>query len=243
MNLFGSICILLKGLILSKMGINKGVIHIFKKLFKEGFFNNINSVIELGSQEIHIEGIFLKGDLKKGESSKNFYDLLGIKKYECIDVDSRFEARMFDLNKDIEKTYNYKKKFDLVTNHGTTEHIFNQYMCFKNIHNLTKVGGYMWHGVPFIGYFDDSLYLYTPDFFINLAEDNNYKIEGMWIGITKEEFIIPYSRKEIEKYREEDVAIFCLLKKTVDSLFKTPFQNRYKETSKLQNERIKEKNN
>jgi len=216
------------------MGIGKSTLKIFEKLFREGFFNEINSVMEIGSQEITVED---KEDLLNilidVRFAKNLYALLGIKEYECIDSDGKFGAHIFDLNKEIDKEYDYKKQFDLVTNHGTTEHVFNQYSCFKNIHNLTKVGGYMFHGVPFIGCINHCFYMYQCLFFKNLARDNNYEIKGMWIGKPQAD-IVPYSDENYEKYRKEGkVLIFCLLKKTTENPFKTPFQGEYIKASKL----------
>ncbi len=168
--------------------------------------------------------------------AKNIYNFLGIKDYECIDSNGEFGAHIFDLNKDISKEYTYKKKFDLVTNNGTTEHVFNQYTCFKNIHDLTKVGGYMFHAVPFIGYLEHGFYLYSASFFLDLAFINNYEIKAIWICIDGN-ILKPYSRKIAESYLkkqgEKDVLIICLLKKVLNRNFKMPFQGKYIETAKI----------
>ncbi|MBN1688407.1 MAG: hypothetical protein JW893_04845 [Candidatus Omnitrophica bacterium] len=81
-----------------------------------------------------------------------------------------------------------------MTNFGTTEHVgpFSaQYICFRNIHDWTKVGSLMIHLVP------DAVELketavwkshgndyYTQEFFENLAEKNGCKIlaETILIG-------------------------------------------------------------
>ena len=62
---------------------------------------------------------------------KYLYEWLGVTEYDSIDADGLYGAHVFDLNKDIGESYNFKKQYDLVTNHGTTEHVFNQYRCFK----------------------------------------------------------------------------------------------------------------
>ncbi len=247
------------------MGINKAILKIFDMLYKKKFFEEINSVIELGSQVIYVEYdnilLFLKSigrknpksDLKKAYQrmniktlrkklfpksylldAKNIYNFLGIKNYECIDSDGHFGAHIFDLNKDINKEYKYKKKFDLVTNNGTTEHIFNQYTCFKNIHDLTKVGGYMFHAVPFIGWLEHGFYLYSASFFLDLAFINNYEVKAMWI--CTDDILKPYSKEIAEthlKQRQKDVEIICLFKKTLNKNFKMPFQGKYTETTKI----------
>ena len=242
------------------MGIQKCTLQLYKDFFKRGLFSEINSVMELGSQELQVnkndilsllESIGKKcgsckttcnkimPDLSIKQSTKIIYDWLGVKDYECIDADGMFNAKVFDLN----KTYDSKKKFDLVTNFGMSEHIFNQLAFFKTLHNLTKEGGYMFHRVPFQGFLNQSLYLYEPNFFKYLAEDNNYEIEGMWLGVNYE-FIVPYSEDNVKKYYREtplkqylkgltSLSIYCLLKKTKDGDFKMPYQAEYKKISKL----------
>ena len=77
-----------------------------------------------------------------------------------------------DLNKDIsiEKS---KGPFDLITNFGTSEHVSDQYMCFKNIHRLTRLNGLMYHIVPRIGNWTGHCpYYYDVDFFESLAKAN-----------------------------------------------------------------------
>jgi len=249
------------------MGINRAALKIFDILYKKKFFEKINSVIELGSQEVYVEHnnilLFLKSigrknpklDLKKAYqkmdiktlrkklfprsyllNAKNIYNFLGIKDYECIDSNGHFGAHIFDLDKDISKEYKYKKKFDLVTNNGTTEHVFNQYTCFKNIHDLTKVGGYMFHAVPFIGYLEHGFYLYSASFFLDLAFINNYEIKAIWT-CSNDDILKSYSKKTAETYLkkqgEKDVLIICLFKKVLNKDFKMPFQGKYIKTAKI----------
>ena len=42
-------------------------------------------------------------------------------------------------------------QFDVITNYGTTEHVDNQYMCWKNIHKSLKVGGIIINEIPKVG--------------------------------------------------------------------------------------------
>ncbi len=71
------------------------------------------------------------------------------------------------------KFHNY---FDVVANFGTTEHVFNQFLCFWNIHVATKVGGFMVHVLPSSGFLYHCLFKYEPKFFLLLAQQNNYRI-------------------------------------------------------------------
>lgn len=66
--------------------------------------------------------------------------------------------------------------FDFVANFGTTEHVFNQFLCFRNMHYATAVGGHMIHSLPTSGFFNHCLYSYNPKMFLLLAEANKYRI-------------------------------------------------------------------
>jgi hypothetical protein len=64
--------------------------------------------------------------------------------------------------------------FDLAINAGTTEHIANQENAFAVIHDLTRVGGMMYHRVPASGDIDHGFFGYQPKFFHRLASANDY---------------------------------------------------------------------
>src|SRR5512139_885348 len=69
-----------------------------------------------------------------------YYRALGFSQYDAIDVNSKYGSMIMDLNVDLRETYGFETRYDLVTNNGTGEHIFNQSMVFKNMHQLTNVG-------------------------------------------------------------------------------------------------------
>jgi len=256
------------------MGIGRSTLELFSNLYKKGFFDSIKSVIELGSQEVHIEtkrdiAVFLKSigvknindEIKKAYSfkrtirhkmlfpyrfpAKKLYGWLGIKDYESIDSNGDFGAHVFDLNKDIRKTYKYKEQFDLVTNFGTTEHVFDQHMCFKNIHNLTKSGGYMLHGVP-LATLDKNInhcfYCINPPLYKDLAVANNYTLTSMWLQIN-DKIIKPYSenilRNKSTINSPSNLLIYCILRKNSQRAFEIPHQGSYAGVSKL--DYVKEK--
>lgn len=247
------------------MGLGREAFSLYAHLYEKGFFKEVHSVIELGSQEMKaaVESDilhFLKAvgnknparDFKKAQRalgkrplSKRFirpfnmpakviYHWLGIKEYESIDSNGDSGAHIFDLNEEIREKYGYTKTFDLVTNHGTTEHVFNQYACFKNIHDLTKTGGYMLHGLPFQGYIGHCFYNYQPNFYLDLALANEYDVKGMWVVIDNY-FVVPYSKDVVERQRNsaKDMLLFCLFQKKKDKLFQVPFQGKYVEVTQL----------
>jgi hypothetical protein len=138
------------------------------------------SMYELGSQDLR-KG----GGLERG-SSKDYFEKLGVK-HDSIDIDGRHKCLVLDLSKEI----NSLPEYDVLSNYGTSEHIFNQYMVFKNIHNFVRVGGAMVHFVPATPYWKrHGFYTYSEDYFNSLADKNNYEvvtIKGMTSGRKKSE--------------------------------------------------------
>jgi hypothetical protein len=134
---------------------------------------NINTpkICEIGAQQLNFDNKSFQD--KDAEYAKNFFEKLGYK-YECIDIDGSLGAYPLDLNFDKVPMHFYNE-FHLVTNAGTTEHIANQDNSFKMIHDLTKVGGYMYHNLPFQGNENHCLLNYNPKFFWMLARSNDYK--------------------------------------------------------------------
>ncbi len=247
------------------MGIGRPTLEIFSSLYKKGFFDRINSVIELGSEELHINAkkdieVFLRSigiknideEIKRAYAFKRtirhrilfpcrfpakiLYEWLGIKEYESIDANGEFGAHAFDLNKDLRKEYNYRKKFDLVTNHGTTEHVFDQHMCFKNVHELTKKGGFMLHAAPliYLSGINHAFYYVGPAFYKDLSAANDYTVKGIWVVINNR-IIKPYSDMFFKKkIKDLDfVNMFYLLRKNSDKPFNIPQQGSYSGDFKL----------
>ena len=70
----------------------------------------------------------------------------------------------------------HQNKFDLVTNFGTSEHIFNQLNFLKTMHDLTKVGGLLISEVPCMFGVNHGMFKYEPKFFTDLARSNAYEI-------------------------------------------------------------------
>jgi hypothetical protein len=219
------------------MGIGVQALLLMRYLRADGYLRNCNSVIELGSQqfapdlptarEAMVE-LFPDLDPLGVEVPKDFYRLLGLPSYNCIDLDGANDALVFDLNMPFRKTYQFEQQYDLVTNHGTTEHAFNQYQCFENVHDLTRQGGLMLHALPSQGYQNHSFFNYHPSLFMDLASANSYEILGLYYNIGNDLF--PYTDTFLESYSAkatDDIAVFAVMRKTRNEAFIVPFDGRY----------------
>ena len=165
-------------------------------------------ICELGSQDIHFDN--------SGLSAREWMEARGWD-YTCIDLDGHAGARRWDLNTaSLANLSPVDDLFDVVTNHGTSEHIFNQYNVFKLMHDLTKLDGVMIHAVPTPDFGrKHGYYTYDEIIFSDLSQANNYEITHM--------------------YRKDDPyeIILVVMKKLSNIPFQTPTQGMYAHVSRL----------
>lgn len=95
--------------------------------------------------------------------------------YQSLDLFRGYNTILFDLNIH-QPAERLRSRFDLVTNLGTTEHLLNQHLAMETLHNLTKIGGIIYHDLPLSGYYSHGYFSYHPLFFEHLASANSYDI-------------------------------------------------------------------
>ena len=168
--------------------------------------------------------------------AKVFYRaIFDYKEYMAIDLQGTKHSINFDLNNE----YKDDKKYDVVTNIGTSEHIFNQLAVFKTIHNIVAAEGLIIHMLPGQGYYDHGFYNYQPTFFFDLAETNNYFMVGFWMyDNNKRQLINVHNRENYIKLfvREnhptyyDNIVIYKLPSEKKEE-FKLPTQHIYSKTN------------
>ena len=136
-----------------------------------------NSIAELGPSDLMPSAQDLLAnknpDLQiKKTSAQEWYAKLGPNSYTAFDINDDPRTRKADLS----TVLNLQETWDIVTNFGTSEHVFNQFAVMKNCHDFVKVGGVMLHVVPMSSGMNHGFYNYHPRFFLSLALANNYEI-------------------------------------------------------------------
>jgi hypothetical protein len=107
------------------------------------------------------------------QTEKKILEKLGVH-HTSLDINGEDKAWKVDLNKEVPALL--KGIYEVVTNYGTSEHVTNQYMCFKNIHYLCKKNGIMIHGVPLKdNWKKHGRYEYDLEFFRKLQKENGYQ--------------------------------------------------------------------
>ena len=105
--------------------------------------------------------------------AKFFYGVvLRHESYTAVDLHGTDAAQRHDLNLPLP----IEDKFDLVTNLGTAEHVFNQFQFFCSLHERAKPGGLMIHELPNQGCYDHGFFNYHPTFVFDLCAANGYHI-------------------------------------------------------------------
>lgn len=195
-------------------------------------------VCELGNQRFTAEGNFA--------STADFYKVQGYTEYLALDVNTEMGARVVDLNRPIRgRHYDLFEKFDLVTNNGTGEHIFNQEAVFQNVHDLCRVGGAMLHILPVSPWVNHGFYNFNPILFRDIARANHYEWLFLWVAdrwgnrteIEEKNFPEAFREKnpkalqsvigEVIAHRGYDASIVVAWRKAREYAFRRPFQGKY----------------
>jgi SAM-dependent methyltransferase len=118
------------------------------------------------------------------------YRAMGFAEYVAIDINTLYGSLVMDLNEDIAKTYGYLRTFDLVTNFGTGEHVFNQSTVFRNMHQLAKPGGLLAFNLPFFNNINHGFFNFSPGLFLDLAHANDYELVHLALTCGDSEVVV-----------------------------------------------------
>ena len=171
------------------------------------------------------------GEFKSFELVQFFYNFVfNNRSYTAVDMHGGPEAIRANLN----ELLNLDQQYDVVTNIGTAEHVFNVYQVFKTIHDATAPEGLMIHSAPMLGWPDHGFFTFQPTLFFDLAEANDYQVCVLAVGQhgpfkifdigTREQFVTLAASGRIPKMAE----IACVLKKgATEKPFQAPMQGIY----------------
>jgi len=134
--------------------------------------------------------------------SKKLFELLGVD-HVSIDLNGLDGALPLDLARPITDP-ELVGSFDMVTNFGTSEHVDDQFECWRNLHNLACTGGLMLHLVPTPdcppGHCE---YYYDERFFEQLVDIAGYEQLELYRSENQGSLIAVALRKTAEPFPEE----------------------------------------
>jgi hypothetical protein len=150
---------------------------------------------------------------------------------QAVDYGGTATAHKFDLNEPIQ----LDRRFQVVINHGTAEHIFNIGQVFRTMHDYAVPGGMMIHESPFTGWIDHGFYTLQPTLFFDIAEANQYRLVLMCIEDTRafQALRIPsrdtvYQLVKSNQLPENGMLFTVLIKHSHDRPFRVPVQGYYR---------------
>jgi hypothetical protein len=236
---------------------------IVRDLFKQGLLPTGGTILELGEANWYgdIDPLTMAADARqyvtdrqraesiiarvtdlndrkpvdyKYDLAKIFYELFfSPSELQAIDFHGTKLAQKLDLNLPV----TLSRRFDVIINHGTAEHIFNIAQVFRTMHDYALPGGLMLHESPFTGWIDHGFYTLQPTLFFDLAQYNQYAMFGMIIeDLTNFSMIQVRSRDHVyelaaAKQIPANSMLFTILRKGAeDQPFRIPIQGYYRGT-------------
>lgn len=169
------------------------IVHWLERLTRKGVLKPGQSMIEFGPQDIDIRPAFLSavisrlrgdeeaerlisevydGESFKAEDQAKFYSIFGITKYCSMDPFDRRSRYHYDLNFSVP----IFSRFDVVTNFGTAEHVFDIANVFKTAFDLLPVGGIFLNVNPAHGDIDHGFFNLHPILYRTLAAHSGFEI-------------------------------------------------------------------
>ena len=113
--------------------------------------------------------------------------------YLAFDLAKGYKTEIFDLNSQ-KLNRAHCGALDLIMNCGTTEHFIGQFNVFTQIHDACKVGGYINHQLPHIGWANHGYFTYTGRFFFDMAGHNKYEVIAFWYDVGGHEPLLKCTR-------------------------------------------------
>lgn len=242
------------------MGMGPGSIQLLLEFWRQGLFKGIDSVVEMGAQDLQIkpadlEELTLAAGLTgykpedfanlahwPGEprcSTKPFYELLGMKTYSSVDLLDRHGCIRLDLNYPLEDESLYGK-FGLVTDYGTNEHVFNTAEAYRTMHRLCAPGGFLL--IDQCVHRSNGFFVFDKSFFECMAAANGYRIvfSSYCVSIpgttgrgSPQQFNVPLADDVLETLapaRLADVSMCYLMQKQSAEDFRYAYQGHTSET-------------
>jgi hypothetical protein len=182
------------------MGMNLIVAQKLWELYNDGELKDCKSVLELGPhglgavarQDIYArfaterfgdcdkvrkfkaDGYDENGNIRS-MAQRDFYRLFGFDEYRSIDLSDDNADYRLNLNDPIK----LDRKFDMIADYGTSEHLFNIGQAFASTYNLLRPGGIAYYQLPVMGLIHHGLYNIHTELYYSLAAAGYYEIIKM----------------------------------------------------------------
>ena len=238
------------------MGLGTGAVRLLLELHLRGILVGLESVAEIGAQDMYMnlqdllrltsaaglsidEAPFallaqhVRGGSTPTCSARHFYELFGINTYVCFDVVDHHSAIQADLNYPLKDESLYGQ-FDMVTDHGSAEHVFNIAEVYRTMHRLCRPGGLI--VVTQAVAQGNGFFTFDHAFFETMAAANGYSVlfSSYIVALNKtlpngstSEWHIPLDPdllSALDHGKLLDISIGYVMRKESDRDFEYPYQ-------------------
>lgn len=179
------------------MAVNILTVAWLSRLAQKGVLRRGGSVLDLGPQDLvlcdrslvdiyanrhnspeiaaELVGRMFDGQNYRADCAAALYTLFGYERYRSVDLmDPRADWKL-----DLNYPMRLRERFELVTNFGTAEHVFNIAAVFRSMHDALKPGGIGLHILPAFGEVDHGFFNVHPTLYFDIARANNYIVEDI----------------------------------------------------------------
>jgi SAM-dependent methyltransferase len=110
---------------------------------------------------------------------------LGARDAESVDASAYENAtHLHDMNLPWPTPSPQRGAYDAVLDFGCLEHVFNFPVAWRNVVDLCKVGGHVFHSLPANNLSGHGFYQFSPELFFNLyRRDNGFELQGVWFAV------------------------------------------------------------
>lgn len=110
---------------------------------------------------------------------------LGARDAESVDASAYENAtHLHDMNLPWPAPSAQRGAYDAVLDFGCLEHVFNFPIAWRNVVDLCKVGGHVFHSLPANNLSGHGFYQFSPELFFNLyRRDNGFELLGVWFAV------------------------------------------------------------
>ena len=233
------------------MGLGPAAVKLNLELWQRGLFKEVRSVLDFGSQELQLDEQHFRALLESTGiayaqdrfrpwyfpdhprcPSAPFYDLLGVEDVVQLDLNGDHGALPLDLNEPIEDP-GLLDRFDLVSDYGNNEHVFNVAEAYRSMHRVTRRGGLI--VIVQARYGGNGYFLFDAPFFEEVAAANRYEILFSSYVLasrrsacgTFDEFHVPMAAQLLDLLdwsRLGSISVCYVFRKTSDQDFVVPYQ-------------------
>jgi hypothetical protein len=105
--------------------------------------------------------------------ARTFFEMMGLTGYADIDVSSvDAPVIIHDLNEPVPSELH--RKYDLVLDGGTAEHVFDTRTVLESMARMVRVGGHVVHVSPVAGYIGHGMFSFSPDTLFEFYAANGF---------------------------------------------------------------------